>query len=157
YEFQTWNRITQPSTPKDFQQWHVNGSQLFPLDDGSRSVDLIDKYQLEFKTPSGQFVSANEIRKAGGLLRVAPSIVHQMVEPDWNYHFELDIPMDNGERGIFQAYRIHHDNTEGPNKGGIRLDKDVDYDGVGDLAREMTIKISGVGRHLGGGKAGIRV
>ena len=48
--------------------------------------------------------------------------------------------MDNGEVETFTAYRVQHDNSRGPYKGGLRYHPQVDLDDVRSLASLMTWK-----------------
>ncbi len=43
---------------------------------------------------------------------------------------ELNITRDNGEIEIFNAYRVQHDNSRGPFKGGFRFHQNVSMDDV---------------------------
>ena len=43
---------------------------------------------------------------------------------------ELNIVRDNGEIEIFNAYRVQHDNSRGPFKGGFRFSPQVSMDDV---------------------------
>jgi glutamate dehydrogenase (NAD(P)+) len=57
----------------------------------------------------------------------------------------------------FEGYRIHHNTSRGPAKGGVRFHQDVTLDEVMALAAWMTIKNAALGLPYGGGKGGIRV
>jgi glutamate dehydrogenase (NADP+) len=72
---------------------------------------------------------------------------------------EVSIPvrMDNGTLEVFTGYRVHHDNTRGPTKGGIRFHPDVSLDEVKALAFWMTFKCAVVGIPYGGAKGGVIV
>lgn len=72
---------------------------------------------------------------------------------------EVSIPvrMDNGQLKVFTGYRVHHDNTRGPTKGGIRFHPDVSLEEVKALAFWMTFKCAVVGIPYGGGKGGVIV
>lgn len=72
---------------------------------------------------------------------------------------EVSIPvrMDDGALRYFQGYRVQHDNTRGPTKGGIRYHPQVDLDEVKALALWMTCKCAVVGIPYGGAKGGITV
>lgn len=72
---------------------------------------------------------------------------------------EVNIPvkMDDGGLKIFKGFRVQHNNTMGPYKGGIRYHQDVDMEEVKALAFWMTIKCSVMGLALGGAKGGIVV
>ena len=41
---------------------------------------------------------------------------------------ELVITLDNGEIAAFNAWRVQHDNSRGPFKGGFRLHPSADLD-----------------------------
>ncbi len=72
---------------------------------------------------------------------------------------EVSVPvrMDDGSLRIFRGYRVRHDDTRGPTKGGIRYHPDVDLSEVKALALWMTCKCAVVGIPFGGGKGGIQV
>ncbi len=72
---------------------------------------------------------------------------------------EVGIPLrrDNGSLEIFKGYRVQHDSTRGPTKGGIRYHPQVCVDEVKALAFWMTFKCAVVGLPYGGAKGGIIV
>lgn len=57
----------------------------------------------------------------------------------------------------YHAYRVQHNNTLGPFKGGVRFHPEVDLDEVRALALLMTLKTAAVNLPLGGGKGGVAV
>jgi glutamate dehydrogenase (NAD(P)+) len=65
--------------------------------------------------------------------------------------------MDDGSTRVYQGYRVHHNVTRGPAKGGIRYHPDVSLDEVKALAMWMTWKSAIVGIPFGGAKGGISV
>jgi glutamate dehydrogenase (NAD(P)+) len=67
------------------------------------------------------------------------------------------VRMDDGTIREFTGYRIHHNVSRGPAKGGIRYHQDVVLDEVKALAMWMTWKCSLVGIPFGGGKGGVVV
>ena len=71
---------------------------------------------------------------------------------------EVSIPvrMDDGRVEVFTGWRVHHDTTRGPGKGGIRFHPDVDVDEVKALAAEMTFKTAIADLPFGGAKGGVR-
>lgn len=69
----------------------------------------------------------------------------------------LPVLMDNGTVEVFEGFRVQHNNSRGPYKGGIRYHQDVDNDEVRALAAWMSIKCAIVGIPYGGAKGGIRV
>ena len=72
---------------------------------------------------------------------------------------EVSIPVrrDNGQLEIFTGYRVQHDNTRGPTKGGIRYHPNVCLSEVKALAFWMTFKCAVMGLPFGGAKGGIIV
>ena len=71
----------------------------------------------------------------------------------------VDVPirLDSGEVTHFEGYRVHHNTSRGPGKGGIRYHQDVTLSEVMALAGWMTIKNAVVNVPFGGAKGGIRV
>ena len=71
----------------------------------------------------------------------------------------VDVPvkMDDGTVAHFEGYRVHHNTSRGPGKGGIRFHQDVTLSEVMALAGWMTVKNAAVGVPYGGAKGGIRV
>lgn len=70
---------------------------------------------------------------------------------------ELAILLDNGEVATYQAYRVQHDNSRGPFKGGLRYHPAVDLDDVRSLASLMTWKTAVMDIPFGGAKGGVTV
>ena len=65
------------------------------------------------------------------------------------------VKMDNGSVKIFTGYRVQHNDTRGPAKGGIRYHPDVNLDEMRALALWMTIKTAVVNIPYGGAKGGV--
>jgi glutamate dehydrogenase (NADP+) len=72
---------------------------------------------------------------------------------------EVSIPVrrDDGTLDFFTGYRVRHDDTRGPTKGGLRYAPSVNRDEVQSLAFWMTFKCAVVGIPFGGAKGGISV
>jgi len=68
---------------------------------------------------------------------------------------ELPVKMDSGEWRVFNGYRVQHDNSRGPCKGGLRYHPSVSTDEVRALAALMTWKTALVDIPFGGAKGGI--
>lgn len=66
------------------------------------------------------------------------------------------VKMDDGAVKIYTGYRIQHNITRGPAKGGIRYHPDVDVDEVRALAMWMTWKSAVVNIPFGGAKGGVQ-
>jgi glutamate dehydrogenase (NAD(P)+) len=72
---------------------------------------------------------------------------------------EVSVPtrMDDGTVKVFTGYRVHHNTSRGPSKGGIRYHPQVTLDEVKALAMWMTWKCAVVGIPFGGAKGGVIV
>ncbi len=68
---------------------------------------------------------------------------------------ELPLRCSDGELRTFRGYRVQHDNSRGPMKGGLRYHPEVDLDEVRALAALMTWKTAVVDLPYGGAKGGI--
>jgi glutamate dehydrogenase (NAD(P)+) len=71
----------------------------------------------------------------------------------------VDVPihLDNGTVAHFEGYRVQHNTSRGPGKGGVRFHQDVTLSEVMALAGWMSIKNAAVNVPYGGAKGGIRV
>lgn len=70
---------------------------------------------------------------------------------------DVPIEMDNGKVQHFEGFRVQHNLSRGPGKGGLRIHQDVTLEEVMALAAWMTIKNAAVNLPFGGAKGGIRV
>ena len=71
----------------------------------------------------------------------------------------VDVPivLDDGTVAHFEGYRVQHNLSRGPGKGGIRFHPNVTLEEVMALAAWMTTKNAAVNLPYGGAKGGIRV
>ncbi|MCD8516881.1 MAG: Glu/Leu/Phe/Val dehydrogenase [Burkholderiaceae bacterium] len=71
----------------------------------------------------------------------------------------VDVPifLDNGTVAHFEGYRVQHNTSRGPGKGGVRFHQDVSLSEVMALSAWMSIKNAAVNVPYGGAKGGIRV
>ena len=65
------------------------------------------------------------------------------------------VRMDDGTLKVFTGYRIQHNDTRGPSKGGIRYHPDVTLDDARALAALMTLKAAVVNIPFGGAKGAV--
>lgn len=72
---------------------------------------------------------------------------------------EVNFPvrMDSGELKVFTGYRVHHNVSRGPAKGGIRFHPKVSLDEVKALSFWMSMKCAVMNLPFGGGKGGVIV
>src|SRR4029077_3249365 len=67
----------------------------------------------------------------------------------------VPVHRDNGEVEVYTGYRVIHNSSRGPAKGGIRFDLNVTLDEVKALAAWMTWKCAVVNIPFGGAKGGV--
>ena len=70
---------------------------------------------------------------------------------------DVPIEMDDGRIAHFEGYRVQHNVSRGPGKGGVRFHQDVTLSEVMALSAWMSIKNAAVNLPYGGAKGGIRV
>jgi len=71
----------------------------------------------------------------------------------------VDVPIerDDGTIAHFEGYRVQHNLSRGPGKGGVRFHQDVTLSEVMALSAWMSVKNAAVNVPYGGAKGGIRV
>jgi len=94
-------------------------------------------------------------RSAARVLGLSEHVVELLATPSRELAVEIPIEADNGEIRIFTGYRVQHDDSRGPAKGGIRYHQEVDLDEVRSLASLMTWKTAVVDIPFGGAKGGV--
>jgi glutamate dehydrogenase (NAD(P)+) len=77
--------------------------------------------------------------------------------PKREVQVQIPVEMDKGEISTFIGYRVQHNNSRGPMKGGLRYHPQVDLDEVRSLAALMTWKTAVVNLPYGGAKGGIAI
>ena len=70
---------------------------------------------------------------------------------------DVPIELDNGTVAHFEGYRVQHNMSRGPGKGGVRFHQDVTLSEVMALSAWMSVKNAAVNLPFGGAKGGIRV
>jgi glutamate dehydrogenase (NAD(P)+) len=90
-------------------------------------------------------------------LDLDPNLRRRLLVPDRSVIVTFPVRMDDGSVQNFHGYRVQHNNTRGPFKGGIRYAPDVNLGEVTALSMLMTIKCAVVNLPLGGAKGGVRV
>jgi glutamate dehydrogenase (NAD(P)+) len=84
-----------------------------------------------------------------------PGLCEVLKRPRRALTLSLPVKMDDGTIRVFEAFRVQHNNSRGPCKGGIRYHPNVTFDEVKALASWMTWKCAVVNIPFGGGKGGI--
>ena len=84
-------------------------------------------------------------------------VVSYLSEPKHEIITNFPIRLDNGKVKMMRGYRVQHNNTLGPYKGGIRFSEDVHLNEVKSLALWMTIKCALQDLPYGGAKGGVSI
>jgi glutamate dehydrogenase (NAD(P)+) len=105
------------------------------LEDKSFLANLQDQERIQAFTSLGAILST-------------PNHIHKSF---------LRIPMENGDVVRIPAFRVQHNDTLGPYKGGIRFHESVNEEEVINLAALMTLKNALHEVPFGGGKGGVVV
>ncbi|MCU0513310.1 MAG: Glu/Leu/Phe/Val dehydrogenase [Anaerolineae bacterium] len=84
-------------------------------------------------------------------------VVEYMRYPRREFTVNFPVRRDDGRMEMFTGYRVHHNTSMGPSKGGLRYSMDVTLDEVRALAMWMTWKCALVNIPYGGAKGGVVV
>ncbi|HBV98903.1 MAG: glutamate dehydrogenase [Peptococcaceae bacterium BICA1-7] len=96
-----------------------------------------------------------QVNSAAELLKLDPGIKKILMEPKRVLTVSIPIRMDDGTVEVFKGFRVQHNLTRGPAKGGIRYHPEVDMEEVTALAMLMTWKCAVVNIPYGGAKGGV--
>lgn len=94
---------------------------------------------------------------AAELLGLSSNMRVLLLTPKREMKVQVAIERDNGEIATFIGFRVQHDGSRGPMKGGLRFHPEVDGEEVLTLATLMTWKTAVVNLPYGGAKGGIGV
>jgi len=97
------------------------------------------------------------LKQALIVLGIDEEMTTMLITPSRELRVELVLRRDDGSIGNYIGYRVQHDNSRGPFKGGLRYHPHIDVDEVRSLASLMTWKTAVVGVPFGGAKGGIQV
>lgn len=109
------------------------------------------------KTMSSIETADRYFRHAANLMGLTKNTQTVLATPERELRVELTMELDNGEIATYIGYRIQHDSSRGPLKGGLRFHPEVNSEEVQTLASLMTWKTAVVNIPYGGAKGGISV
>ncbi len=101
--------------------------------------------------------SFNQLEMSSSIAGFDPNVIERLKYPKRALQVAVPIRLDDGTVKTFQGFRVQHNMTLGPGKGGIRYHPGVDLSETAALAMLMTFKCALVGLPLGGAKGGIQV
>ena len=99
----------------------------------------------------------NSLEKAGELITINRNVLERLKKPRRAIRVSVPVRMDDERVEVFNGYRVQHNHTLGPFKGGIRYHTSVNMSEVAALASLMTYKNSLLNLPLGGAKGGVQV
>ncbi|HKS70288.1 MAG TPA: Glu/Leu/Phe/Val dehydrogenase [Ktedonobacterales bacterium] len=102
-------------------------------------------------------VAVAQFDEAAQMLQLSPALRAILRKPKRELTVNFPVRMDDGSVEMFTGYRVQHNITRGPAKGGIRYDEHVSLDEVRALAMWMTWKCAVVNIPFGGAKGGVIV
>lgn len=113
------------------------------------------------------YLDSNHLGPWGNYLeqvdRVAPYLgklgkwVETLKRPKRILIVDVPVELDNGTIAHFEGYRVQHNMSRGPGKGGVRYHQDVTLSEVMALSAWMSVKCAAVNVPFGGAKGGIRI
>ncbi len=89
------------------------------------------------------------------VMNLDASVHERLRVPKKSLIVSVPIKLDNGRTRVFTGYRVQHDQTLGPSKGGIRFHHEVSLGEVSALAMWMTWKCALLNLPYGGAKGGV--
>ncbi len=100
-------------------------------------------------------MAQEQLDDVAGLVALNQSVHAYLREPKRVLQVSVPVRMDDGNFRVFEGYRVQHNLSRGPGKGGIRFHPDVTLDEVKALAMWMTWKCALVNIPFGGAKGGV--
>ena len=124
-------------------------------------------FSNHYSHPLPSYLQSNHLGPWGVYLqqvdRVIPYLGHlarwaeTLKRPKRALIVDVPIELDNGTIAHFEGYRVQHNVSRGPGKGGVRFHQDVTLSEVMALSAWMSVKNAAVNVPYGGAKGGIRV
>jgi glutamate dehydrogenase (NAD(P)+) len=100
-------------------------------------------------------MAQSQFDKIAHMLELDSAVREFLRNPVREYSFLIPVRMDDGSVQVFRGFRVQHNDSRGPSKGGIRFHPQETLDTVRALAMWMTWKCATVDIPLGGGKGGV--
>ena len=102
-------------------------------------------------------VFLQQVDRAASSLGELAYLVETLKRPKRILIVDVPIKRDDGTVAHFEGYRVQHNISRGPGKGGVRFHQDVCLSEVMALAGWMSVKNAVIGVPFGGAKGGVRV
>ncbi len=102
-------------------------------------------------------MAREQLALAAHLLDLDKGLHSVLAQPMRQLIVHFPVVLDSGEVRVFEGYRVQHNASRGPTKGGIRYHPEVDLDETSALAMWMTWKCAVVNIPYGGAKGSVKV
>ena len=102
-------------------------------------------------------VFLQQVERATSSLGELAYLVETLKRPKRILIVDIPIKLDDGTVAHFEGYRVQHNTSRGPGKGGVRFHQDVCLSEVMALSGWMSVKNAVIGVPFGGAKGGVRV
>ena len=112
---------------------------------------------VELKPESAYSTAQHQFDLAADVLDLPDEIRTQLREVKRELVVHFPVHLDNHSIELFTGYRVQHNISRGPAKGGIRYQAGLTLDAVKAMAMLMTWKCAVVGLPYGGAKGGVDV
>lgn len=96
-----------------------------------------------------------QLSEAAQIAGIDNDVLTMLHEPQREYVTTFPVNMDDGSVKFFKGFRVHHNHSLGPTRGGTRFHPDETLDDVKALALWMSVKNALNGIPAGGGKGGV--
>lgn len=110
----------------------------------------------ELDTPTFRLAVA-QFDQAAEAMELDPNLRERLKLPQRSLIVSVPTRMDDGRVEVYTGYRVQHDSSRGPTKGGIRYHPNVNLGEVAALAMWMTWKCALADLPYGGAKGGVAV
>jgi glutamate dehydrogenase (NAD(P)+) len=110
----------------------------------------------ELNTPTFRLAVA-QFDQAAEAMELDHNLRERLKLPQRSLIVSLPVRMDDGRVEVYTGYRVQHDSSRGPTKGGIRYHPDVNLGEVAALAMWMTWKCALADLPYGGAKGGVAI
>lgn len=112
---------------------------------------------MEWDSDASYQMAQRQFDEVADAMNLDKNLANRLREPDRAILISVPIRLEDGNVKVFDAYRVQHNDTRGPYKGGIRYAPDVTLGEVAALSMWMTWKCAIMNLPLGGAKGGVRI
>jgi glutamate dehydrogenase (NAD(P)+) len=102
-------------------------------------------------------MAREQLQEAAQLLNLDEGLHAVLAKPKRQLIVNFPVVLDSGEVVCYEGYRVQHNTSRGPTKGGIRFHPDVDVEETTALSMWMTWKCAVANLPYGGAKGSVKV